>query len=178
MDHLTTGPYPYHADLSAGLNSAMAEGGYLRYETKLGCFDGDTSKDWEQIEECLERLELANLLDGNRVGSGLVTRVELFRNYDQSGREFRRGLVAFNDQCEALFHAVNALIGYNGSGPILTRQILTTIGVPLEMFERANNEARSGSYTVVFSREQTEVYEGIVVSRHEGYLDRWEQWSL
>lgn len=177
MDHLPTGPYPYTLPLADGLATVESKDSVAKYHTKFGCFDSETDRDWEKIERFLEEIEWMNLLDGKGAWEGLVTRIELFRGYDSTTQiENRRGLVAFDDGCCALFHAVHALLGYEGSGSILSRKILTAVGVPLKMFEEANRAVVPGSYTVIFSRENTEMLEGVLVSKFAGCKDEWEYW--
>ncbi|MNQ66192.1 hypothetical protein D3C85_806780 [compost metagenome] len=66
-----------------------------------------------------------------------VRRVEIFCNehvatsqYDQRDR----GLVLFDDSNAPIVHILDALIGYQGSGPSLTWMILDSLGVPEWIF--------------------------------------------
>lgn len=173
MDSLPAGPYPYCDSLVRSLATVETEDQGVHYRTKFGFFGSIFDEDWKKVEECIENVEYFNLLDGKTALEGMITRVEVFREYGD-GRP--QGLVAFNDACVALFHVSCALLGYEGSGPKLTQRVLAAIGIPVEMFERVNQQVHPGSYMVIFSREKTELLEGVKVSKYEGCKDEWEYW--
>lgn len=66
----------------------------------------------------------------------------------------RRGVVVYNDDGDPVLHVVNALLGYRGAGPALSRQIMEALGVPSEVYAMINRSVTNQDYVVVLSREQ------------------------
>lgn len=68
--------------------------------------------------------------------------IEFVRGTDKSGHEFIRGAFLMNESGFAVVHVTNALIGYGGSGPYLSRRILQMFGFSDEAFQTINEAAR------------------------------------
>lgn len=89
---------------------------------------------------------------------GLPARLEFFRN----DARYERGVVIFDNQGRMIVHVVHALLGYGGSGPYLSEQILGFLGVPEETFHEIQQAVwQSDRYMVVVSRQQHGVIEGV-----------------
>jgi len=138
---------------------------YAHYHTKLRDLAGtSTDRIWEVV-----RLLLAGIDHLEDVSP--ISRVELF-----SGRN-RRGLMLFDNTGAALLHVPLALLGYSGSGPILSEQILTALGVSKEMFREACSAANyDHGYMVIFSREEIQKVEGVEAAIPRGELGEWRWW--
>lgn len=122
------------------------------YETVLPALNRSSHDDWHVLEALLTELDSAGgmILGGVKIGP--IARVEFIWKRDKS-LEYR-GAVLFDNNGEAIIHAMHALLGYVGSGPIFSRQIMTKLGVPVEMFNEINSSVKPYEYdTVVFSRE-------------------------
>lgn len=89
---------------------------------------------------------------------GLPARVELFWYRE---RQELRGLAIFDTEERLIVHVAHALLGYSGSGPILTREILKLLGVSKEMFEKLQRAAWDQNYLIILSRERPAPYEGL-----------------
>jgi hypothetical protein len=68
--------------------------------------------------------------------------IELVRGRQPNGQEFIRGAFLMNETGSVVVRISNALIGYDGSGPHLSRRILEMFGFSKEAFEMINNAAR------------------------------------
>lgn len=139
---------------------------HSHYDTRFGDLTGRTTdRIWEVV-----RLLLAGIDHLEDVPP--ISRVELF-----SGRN-RRGLMLFDNTGVALLHVPPALLGYSGSGPILSEQILTALGVTEEMFREACGAANyDHGYMVIFSREEIQEVNGVETALPRGELGEWTWWS-
>ena len=87
----------------------------------------------------------------------LVKRLEFIRD------DRRRGVFLIADDAEGterekvLAHLANALLGYDGSGPELSKAILEHLGVPVSVFEAIQDATRNDYPYVVVVRRLTEV---------------------
>lgn len=132
-----------------------------RFRTEMGTIGSWTQQDWAVIESILAGIEAlyyewSDEQPGRPSSSfGRVARVEFISKfYPENPRRSFQGAVLFDNYQRPLFHATNALLGYGGSGPMLSRDILMAIGVPEEMFEEVNQAVEPHQYdNVIFSRE-------------------------
>jgi hypothetical protein len=154
----------------------------LEFRTKMGLFDGSTQADWAILEPLLAGIpalyrEVHYPEIGESSTYGLVSRVEFF-SVHVNNYPTKRGAVLFDNRGEPLLHAFNALLGYGGSGPHFSRQILSAIGVPDQMFSDANKMVVSGEYdSLIFSRERHETVEGIdTVFLGADVMGDWNWW--
>lgn len=68
----------------------------------------------------------------------------------------RQGVVLYDAGGTPLVHVVNALLGYQGSGPTLSRLIMTTFGVSDHDFHCINGAVANEDYIVVLDRSAGE----------------------
>ena len=72
---------------------------------------------------------------------------------------------------------VVALLGYGGSGPYLSEQILTLLGVSQEMFEEIQRATWDRPYLIILSRQKREVIEGVDTAYPTLQVeDEWRWW--
>jgi hypothetical protein len=133
---------------------------WARYHTPMQTFDGSTDSDWAAIKHILAGIDALyhewSMDSPERQSStfGRVARVEFINKQDEVTGVERRGAVLFDNYRRPLLHTTNALLGYGGSGPGFSQQILQMLGVPERMFDEANRSVTHGDYdNVVFSRE-------------------------
>lgn len=105
---------------------------------------------------------------------GLPARMEFF--WDEV--EDTRGVAFFDVQGRLIVHALHALLGYNGSGPRFSQQIMEHLGVSHETFEAIQAEVeQQRPYQIVLSREPHGFVDDIeVVTYMGGVTLDWEWW--
>lgn len=173
----TTAPYPYDKPL-------LAKTAYVVHDHQftwqhLGTFPaitGPTDAAWRQIEIILTGvIELARHKT-YEISTTYSTpaRVELL--WSRDNRDFR-GLVIFDSMGRLIVHVTNALLGYGGSGPYLSEQILTLLGVSQEMFEEIQRATWDRPYLIILSRQKREVIEGVDTAYPTLQVeDEWQWW--
>lgn len=148
------------------------------FPTVYGTFCGSTDQDWRTLKILLAGI---NQLHGaeNHSDVGAVARVEFFWYKEVSDPHNRnRGAVVFDNYGNLLLHAPNALLGYGGSGPWLSEQILRAVGVSKEMFNDANGDVWGKDYTLIFSRQYHDTATGVDLAVPYGPVRReWEWWT-
>ena len=138
----------------------------VHYRTAMRTFDSWTQQDWAALEPILAGIDSLYYewsqdepLKQNST-FGRIARAEFFWVM-RSEQKACQGVVLFDNYRRAILHATNALLGYGGSGPDLSRQILMAIGVSEDMFDEVNASVEPREYdNVVFSRESTGVMIG------------------
>ncbi len=158
----STAPYPYHAPLLAKHKPVVPEFGSPKWEShkSFPAIDTTTDQAWNQVKVILAGV-IALAKDKPYAGSddyGQPARIELL--WDRGNKDLR-GLVVFDNQGRLIVHVVNALLGYGGSGPYLTEQILTFLGVSQQMFGELQQASWDRPYLLILSRQKHEVYEGV-----------------
>lgn len=156
----------------------------VQYATRIGTFKGSVGDDWRALEPLIAGIEALYVPedcsssndDPNFKGStyGRIARIEFVHSHDQFNVD-RSGATVFDNRWNALFHVETALLGYEGSGVDLSRNILLAVGVPEELFVEANAAVASHSYdTLVFTREPVYHDDGIeFVLPNQPSLDTW-----
>lgn len=82
--------------------------------------------------------------DVRRAGSvNPISRVEFLHHPGTETRLGLRGAVLYDSTGQPVFHFVNALIGYSGSGPALSREILRALGVNDYRIDQINEGVRT-----------------------------------
>lgn len=79
------------------------------------------------------------------LGGRQVDRVEFIHRPGDQGRREYRGAVFYDTSSprpRPYLHVLNALLGYDGSGPQLSRAIMTHLGMSEPMFARMNDSIR------------------------------------
>lgn len=172
-----------------------------RYRTAMPTFESSTDQDWRALEPLLAGIDALyhewTPDDPQKPSStfGRVARVEFIWRHDPATDEEYRGAVLFDNRGRPLLHAMHALLGYGGSGPGFSWQILEALGVPREMFDEVNSSVTPHDYdSVVYSREavgvllehslmdsgnyHSELHAGGVVSTYPGapVSDTWTWW--
>lgn len=174
-------PYPYDAPY------VVEDDWYRRGEyastisTELGTIEGSTDKNWRLLEPLLIGIDV--LADREQAehgyGTGRIVRVELIRR--AKGRPYelvQQGAILIDQLGRKVCHVSNALIGYSGSGSMLTESILRQLGVSQEMFKEINRSV-GVDYHVVVTRQQTGEVEGVVTALpYTASLDYWGWWVL
>jgi len=176
-------PLEYWSAYTHKLESEMNHNrNMLEFRTEMGMFDGSTDADWAILEPLLAGIpalykEVKYPEIGESSTYGLVSRVEFF-SVRVNDCPAKRGAVLFDNRGVPLLHAFNALLGYGGSGPDFSRQLLSAIGVPDIMFSDANMMVASGRYdSLIFSRERHEVVEDVdTIFVGADVMDEWNWW--
>lgn len=175
MTHpLSTEPHLYQDSLARNLPVTALTYPNIRYITKYGYIDSTMSSDMHSVRSMLLRHEFDSQLTPEHRGSQ-IARVELFRGYTP---DYRQGMVVFNEQGEALFHAVNAVLGYKASSASLAREVLREIGISNELFHEVNSQAALGAYSVVISRENTEMVGDVQFASRTKCANDWVYWFV
>lgn len=132
---------------------------------------------WQQLEPILVRIDEARESEQFTASPpfSLPARLELIWDRHHSHRQ---GLVMFDSQGQLIVHVVHALLGYDGSGPQLSKQILTHLGVGEAMFEQIQHEVRDRPYLVVLSRQKRRFDQGITTTYPTHEVEgEWEYWD-
>ncbi len=173
----TTAPYPYDKPLLAKTPYVVHDHQFTWQH--LGTFPaitGPTDAAWKQIEIILTGIiELARHKSYEILTTySTPARVELL--WSRDNRDFR-GLVIFDSMGRLIVHVTNALLGYGGSGPYLSEQILTLLGVSNEMFEEIQQATWDRPYLIILSRQKREVIEGVDTAYPTLQVeDEWRWW--
>lgn len=101
-----------------------------------------------------------------------VTRVEIFNNSHcrhRDGKWADQGLILYDDRQRPVIHIMDALIGYGGSGPILTKTILHELTGSHVVFEEIN-----ATYHGILSTDKAY---NVVVERHQNNATQEAHWT-
>ncbi|OYX53686.1 hypothetical protein B7Y92_01955 [Candidatus Saccharibacteria bacterium 32-50-13] len=142
--------------------------GALLYAVSFMTFSDDAEACWPVLGEILRGYN--NLATGPHASMGRIARVEFIWDRPTS----RRGAVFFDDKGVPVIHAVNALLGYDGSGSKLSRRILTVLGLPDPVFDAINAEVANQDYIVVVSREEHIEVDGVMHALPMMVADTWK----
>lgn len=149
----TPSPAPY--SITKSITPVIVDGvEHLQGYGSYPAINYDTNLSWQLIHPIMVGTSLVNQ-DG-RYGFGKPTRIELFMGSDT----FRtRGLALFDKTGRLIVHVVNALLGYGGSGPHLSWQIMEFLGVSKEIFDKiqaaTSQENGTMPYRVILLRESS-----------------------
>lgn len=170
---MNTATLPSYRDANIDRRKPAVDQGYLVYHTLLGSFDQSTDVAWSIVKHLIAGIDAlvnpANIYKGE---IGPLVRAEFFWG---EGLPQHRGVVLYDNKGRAVMHVVHALLGYSGSGPALSGQILKALGVPEEMFEEANNTVPHQDYVLVFSREQVSNDTAVLYGTPR---ETWEWWRV
>lgn len=95
-----------------------------------------------------------------------IARIEfVYRTHYDKGLTLQ-GAILFDRQGQAILHFGHALLGYEGSGPSHSRDILRLLGLPAGIFGDINNEiardvGRDKKYVVVVQKHTDAFWEAI-----------------
>jgi len=118
--------------------------------------DADTDSSWRLVQTILTGVILLSGPDIYHSGHHFdrPDRIEFVMGEDTFTT---RGLILFDGRGRLIVHVVNALLGYGGSGPMLSKQILELLGVPGDIFELIQLEADQSKgvqpYKFIVTRE-------------------------
>jgi len=89
------------------------------------------------------------------------------------------GMLLFDSLGHLIVHAPTAKLGYDGSGPSLSKNVMRILGVTEETINEIQAETRGKSkYVVIVSREKHVAQDGLEVAiRGHDVLDTWTWWS-
>ncbi|MCA9313305.1 hypothetical protein KDA08_03210 [Candidatus Saccharibacteria bacterium] len=170
MDTIALPPY---RDANIDRRKPYEHEGYLVYHATLGSFPQATDVAWNIVKHILAGIDaLADPENMFKSDIGQLVRAEFFWN---EGLPQHRGVVLYDNKGHAVMHVIHALLGYGGAGPMLSQLILEALGVPIGMFNKANESAASRNYVLVFSREQ--VSNGTVVP-YGTPREVWDSWRV
>lgn len=121
---------------------------YREIETWAGCIDDAPDLAEDHVQVLLQGTEGVSSPDGivridRRIGP--IRRVEIFSDEHTAQAQHRlldKGLVLFDDSYKPIVHVFNALIGYEGSGPSLTKFILDQLSIPERIFDEIQRKFR------------------------------------
>ena len=178
MASTSPAPFPYRDARSTHLHVRQMHEGignfpYFEEEGSLPVIDADTYSAWRRLELLFP--------DANTVEPGhpfgIPARMEFFwdPNFDS------RGVAFFDDKGHLIIHVLHALLGYGGSGPMSSKQIMLHLGVSEEMFQDIQSALwDQRPYKVVLSRERHDILDEDVefVAPGAGILSDWEWWRV
>lgn len=172
-------PFPYYNARIDRLTEISERGDGIRFpyyeaDDSLPVIDDDTYSALRRIKVLFPD---ANSVEPDSADLGLAARLEFFRD-DRIGS---RGVAIFNNEGLLIVHVLHALLGYNGSGPDLSRDIMAQLDVPRRMFDEIQNATwQNWPYLVVVSREQTEQLDRHTVVTVPGarLRDDWDWWRV
>jgi len=111
----------------------------------------DTFSDWRSLQAIFTDADSVWNEDGTDFRFGTPVRLEAFWDLDID----ERGIAIFDDRNQLIVHVVTALLGYDGSGPELSRRILEHFGVPEVVFNELQRLLKNDHhYKVVIARER------------------------
>lgn len=153
---------------------------YPTVASRLGTFSQETDAAARICSLLLKGLDVdadAELAE-NGVAESAIVRVELF--WDPNSADQRRGAVFFDSTGQTVMHVMHALLGYNGSGPTLSKCLLRQLGVEQAMFDELNGRLQNQAYYVILSREATLTHDdGVEVAQRSGPVsDTWRWWRV
>lgn len=138
--------------------------GWHEFKTQMPSIGTDTDQIWRLLEPLLIGIDIMYLssdtadLERRNLRHAQIARAEFIWRWDELTRKEYRGAVLFDNHQQPLIHVSDALLGYEGNGPELSRNILCSLGVAEQMFREASASVPTHNYdSVVFSREAIEV---------------------
>ncbi len=109
----------------------------------------DTTSAWNFLNRLFPDDQTVAVIDGRTFSRPV--RLECFWN-DYS---HKRGITVFDQHGRLIVHVVPALLGYEGSGPALSWQLMERLGVTRELFDQLQTEVHNNRpYMLIVSREQ------------------------
>lgn len=158
MDRTSTAPYPYQRPYMDNLEPAVREFGFPHWSTYMSfpAIDDGTDTSWVRLEIILAGVTALAQQHGWNASFGLPARLEF--TWDNASD--RRGVLIYDSRGQLIVHVVHALLGYSGSGPALSEQILSALGAQ-ELFAPMNQAARDRAYVLVASRQPHGTIQGV-----------------
>ncbi len=158
MANNSTEPFQRRIPLLADIvPEAPSEYGPLLWQTEdsLPAIVDDTDTAWSKLGPTLYDIVHE---ESTAFGFEAPTRVELVWDRDPRpallGDQDIRGLALFDSNGRLFVHVVHALVGYDGSGPTLSRDILRLIGVPYSVFNEIQAATAHRSYAIILERHE------------------------
>lgn len=142
----------------------------MLYEADFMTFTQDAATCWPVLGQVLGGLETLGTRSDNPISMGRIARVEFI--WDRGAN--RQGAVFFDDKGVPLIHAVNALLGYDGSGSMLSRRIMAKLGIDEAVFDEISALVRNQDYIVVLTREQHVEVNGLMRALPSMVVDTWD----
>lgn len=177
MSNTSTAPFPYknayidQLEATSDSYSGLME---FRGGKSLPSIKSDTYEAWRLLEPLLAGIQMVARDKGPEATYGTVARLEFV--WDASGDEEFRGVAIFDVNGRLVVHAQHALLGYSGSGPLLSLQIMKQLGITEEMYDDIQRSVwDQRPYTVVISREKHDVIDGVDTAYPT--LDVESQWN-
>lgn len=134
----------------------------------------DTTSAWSFLDQLFPDDHTVAVIDGLTFDT--PARLECF--WDDNLR--KRGITIFDQQGRLIIHVHSALLGYEGSGPRLSWQLMERLGVPRKLFDELQVEANlSRPYMMIVSREQYEHRDGThYIAIGTPVQDAWTRWRV
>ena len=139
----------------------------------FGTIHGADTKVFQQTEILVSGINtLAKLPDNYHLpprGFGQIARIECLwdTRSDLRSDHAYRGMIIFTSGASStipVVHFADALLGYDGSGATLARDILKYCGISAGLIAECEDDLEHHDYQIVFSREATYVQDGIHVA--------------
>lgn len=173
----STAPFPYRDARSTRLHIRQVPENvgfpYFEEEGSLPVIDTDTYTAWRRLELLFP--DATSVEPGHAFS--IPARMEFFWDLQSDSR----GVAFFDDRGRLIVHVLHALLGYGGSGPMFSKQIMLHLGVSEEMFQEIQAALwDQRPYKVVLSRERHDILDGDVevVAPGSGILPNWEWWRV
>lgn len=172
MNATATAPFPYDSVYTDTLMRLLPAGEEPIYQTvtSLPALTDSDFLVWRALEPALDKIR--GDVERNKWNAPLAlpARLEFFWNDEFTG------VVIFDSRGRLIVHSPVALLGYDGSGPGLSKKILLSLGVSQEMFDEIQAEIwNRRPYAVVVSREKRTEENGIKVAQRT--LDVESEWT-
>ena len=140
------------------------------FSVTFATFTQDANTCYPLLGEVLRGLENLAMRPDNPVSAGRIARVEFIWNRAAN----RRGAVFFDDKGVPLVHVVNALLGCQGAGSALSRQIMMEFGMDESVFDEINMLVANQDYVVVLTREVHAEVDGVLRALPMMVTDTWD----
>lgn len=146
-----TGVTALHISYITG-RSASNDGSAVEINTTYGALWGTPSDCTAYFDALLRGLEQQE--DGQYQLHLAFTRIEFVFEPGHTRHKELRGAILFDQHDQPVLHFGNALLGYEGSGPYHSRDILALLGAPPRLFDDINGDVadarrRNEPYTII-----------------------------
>lgn len=142
--------------------------------TDVRPIEGDDYNSLRELEALLTQVN-----NGKHAFFARVARLEFIWDERPTAEHKLRGCVLFDATGAVVVHVINALLGYDGNGPDLSRVITKALDIPDDLFAEMQEAVwNERPYVVVASRETPSHPEDgkPVVTHDEPLRDVWNWW--
>lgn len=181
MATTSTAPFPYKSAITDRLEAERNySNGCMEYShgRSLPPIDDETFGTWRMLEPLLAGIQVLAHEKGFDAAYSTIARLEFFWSVEDDDEY--RGVAIFDSRGQLVVHVLHALLGYGGSGPTLSRQIMGLLGVSIEMLDDIQRAVwNQRPYKIVVSREKHDTIEGVDTPYPTLDVEpQWEWWRV